>query len=154
MVALWNKKSKLSRETLDSRVRRVTIGAPQTDHAPLSKIEMMLRQKEIENQDQDFLSVENEHIVSELKKFGMVKRSPLHEKAIDFWAKNKSTFKEIYELAEIVNAVPVTQVTVERAFSSLAFILTALRNSLHADTLENILLIRLNRDIFENIPLF
>lgn len=120
--------------------------------APVSKMEILLRQKEIENQDDD--TIEDEPIMNELKKFGLVKRSPLTLNTIDFWARNKSTFKEVYELAKIVNAVPVTQVTVERAFSSLAFILTALRNSLHAETLENILIIRLNKEIFENIPLF
>lgn len=92
--------------------------------------------------------------MNELKKFGAIKRSAQQEGTIEFWAKNKSNMKDVYEISTILNAVPVTQVSVERAFSSLPFILTALRNSLHADTLENLLLIRLNKDIFDEIPPF
>lgn len=113
---------------------------------------MMLRQKEMEQLQ--YQTADDEYILDELKKFGTIKRSLQSEGTIEFWAKNKNAMKDVYELSIIVNAVPVTQVTVERAFSSLAFILTALRNSLKLDTLENILLIRLNKEIYEEIPQF
>lgn len=122
------------------------------DAGPVSKLEMLLRQKEMENRV--FHAIEDDSIAEELNKFELVKRSALSEKNMDFWAKNKTTFKQLYELAKIVHAVPVTQVSVERAFSSLTFILHALRNRMHPDTLEQILLIRLNKEIFQNIPLF
>lgn len=138
--------------TLDAGVHQEVHSTDVVNVAPISRIEMLLQQREIENQE--FHAIEDDSIVNEIKKFGLVKRSPLCVKPIDFWAQNKSTFKEVYELAKIINAVPVTQVTVERAFSSLSFILTALRNSLSADTLEDILLIRLNKEIFVDIPLF
>lgn len=150
LVALWNTKRKLTQDTLQTKIHQISTDV--ADTAPVSKIELLLRQKEIESQESR--AIEDVPILNEIKKFGLVKRSALCERTIDFWAQNKTTFKEVYELAKIVHAVPVTQVTVERAFSSLAFILTALRNSLHADTLENILLIRLNKEIFEKIPLF
>lgn len=144
----------LTKNSLNARVHRTStdVDVDGAAAAPVSKMEMLLRRKEIESQG--FHAIEDEQIVKEIKKFGFVQRSSLSENTIEYWANNKTPFKEIYELATIVNAVPVTQVTVERAFSSLAFILSPLRNSLNPDTLENILLIRLNREIFEKIPLF
>lgn len=101
------------------------------------------------------LSTSNEQdaIEVKLKEYAMLKRSPTDENVFSYWAKAKGKNDELYRLSTITNSVPATQVTVERAFSSLAFILTALRNSLAADTLENILLIRLNRDVFDQLPL-
>lgn len=150
LVALWKRKCVLLEDNFVANVHQVSTDVV---HAgPVSKLEMLLRQKEMENHG--FHAIEDESIVQEIKKFELVKRSALSEKTMDFWAKNKTTFKHVFELAKIVHAVPVTQVSVERAFSSLTFILHALRNRMHADTLEQILLIRLNKEILQNIPLF
>lgn len=117
----------------------------------VSKIELLLRQKEIELQIST--AIDEDDIETKLKEYALLKRSSLDQHAIKFWAERKSSHKELYELSLITNSVPITQVSVERAFSSLAFILSPLRNSLAQDTLENILLIRLNRDVFMKVPL-
>lgn len=44
---------------------------------------------------------------------------------------------ELYQLASIVLAVPAMQVSVERAFSSLKFILAPQRSNISEDTLED-----------------
>lgn len=56
-------------------------------------------------------------------------------------------YDALYEVAELLLSVPATQVSVERAFSSLRFILNDYRTSLGKDSLENILLIKLNFDM-------
>lgn len=58
---------------------------------------------------------------------------------------------ELYRLASVIHSVPPTQTTVERTFSALALILTPLRTNLFDTALENILSLRLNRELFENI---
>lgn len=68
-----------------------------------------------------------------------------------YWEKNKQSMPELYRLASVIHSVPPTQTTVERAFSALALILTPLRTNLFDTVLENILLLRLNRELFENI---
>lgn len=150
LIALWNVKCKLTKDNINANINQATSNND-AEAETVSKMEMLLRQREIENEESR--SPGEDHIRSDLIKFGMVKRSLLGDSTIDFWAKNKTIFKDVYELSKIVNAVPVTQVTVERAFSSVAFILTALRNSLSPDTLENILIIRLNKEIYRKIPL-
>lgn len=58
--------------------------------------------------------------------------------------KKKKSLPELYKLASVVYAIPPTQSTVERAFSSLPIVLTSHRTRLGSDVLQNIFLIRLN----------
>lgn len=69
----------------------------------------------------------------------------------EYWENNRHTQPELYKLASIVHAVPPTQTTVERAFSAMALVLTPLRTNLFDNILENILMLRLNREIFQTI---
>lgn len=55
-------------------------------------------------------------------------------------------YPELYEIAMVILAVPTTQVSVERTFSTLKLILSDLRSSLSDKTLQNILLVKLNHD--------
>lgn len=112
---------------------------------------MILRKKEIELQ---FTAVnDTDDVANELKEYAKSKRCSLETSPIKYLADRKKSHKELYELFLVTNSVPITQVSVERAFSSLAFILSPARNSLASDTLENILLVRLNREIFLELPL-
>jgi hypothetical protein len=61
------------------------------------------------------------------------------------WERNKNTCpKELYELGQIALAVPPTQVSVERLFSGLKYVLTHLRTNIKPELLEDILIIRTN----------
>jgi len=62
--------------------------------------------------------------------------------AFHYWAEQDS--KVLSQLAWIVFAVPMTQVSVERVFSGVKVILSDLRNSLAEDTLQAIMLQRIN----------
>lgn len=68
---------------------------------------------------------------------------------LDFWKMNKTTRPELFKLAQIIFAVPPTQTSVERAFSVFAIIFTPRRNQLGDRVLQDILLVRLNSDMFE-----
>lgn len=147
---LWQTKQKLHSESANAMV---TTAESCVDGSTrnVSKMEMVLRQKEAEMQIS--ASLDRDNIESKLKDYALLKRSPPDENVFSYWVERKSQNKELYELSTITNSVPITQVSVERAFSSLAFIFTALRNSLAPETLENLLLIRLNKDIFDKLPL-
>lgn len=69
----------------------------------------------------------------------------------DFWEKNESSFPALYEVACVVNAIPPSQATVERAFSTLKFVFGVHRTKIDQDRLEDILMIRLNGDLAELI---
>jgi hypothetical protein len=72
---------------------------------------------------------------------------------IDYWNFSKLLDPEVGQLAEIALAVPATQVSVERAFSGLALVLSPNRTSLSAANMENILLSKLNKELFDNLNL-
>ncbi|XP_008178236.1 uncharacterized protein LOC103307747 [Acyrthosiphon pisum] len=65
-----------------------------------------------------------------------------------FWKSMEDTYPELYILAKIVFAVPSTQVSVERLFSGLKFILSPYRSNITSKNLENQLIVRTNR-LFE-----
>lgn len=98
-----------------------------------------------ENQQQP-----EETIRTKLEQFVGISIS-IDECIFTYWEKNKQSMPELYRLASVIHSVPPTQTTVERAFSALALILTPLRTNLFDTVLENILLLRLNRELFENI---
>lgn len=69
----------------------------------------------------------------------------------DYWLKREKTHPEMHEVAMVVLAAPSNQVSVERGFSALALVLSPQRTRLGPDTLENILLIKLNKEVFMQV---
>ncbi|XP_062553751.1 zinc finger BED domain-containing protein 4-like [Armigeres subalbatus] len=67
------------------------------------------------------------------------------------WVNRRDTHPELYSVAKVVLAVPSNQVSVERAFSALPLVLTDRRSGLGEDTLENILLVKLNGEMFDDV---
>ncbi|XP_073829183.1 uncharacterized protein [Musca autumnalis] len=63
---------------------------------------------------------------------------------LEFWKERKYSEPELYALSCVCFGIPPTQVTVERAFSTLKLILTDSRNRMNHETLEDILLVKLN----------
>lgn len=63
----------------------------------------------------------------------------------------KTSHPELSAVASVVLAVPATQSMVERAFSALGLVLSPHHSTLSEETLENILLIKLNKEVFEEI---
>lgn len=91
-----------------------------------------------------------EDIRTVLKQFIGVKE-PLGSSVFEYWQNNMHLKPVLYELASVVHAVPPSQTTVERAFSAMALVLSPLLTHISNKNLENILLIRLNREIFDEI---
>ncbi|KAF0746498.1 zinc finger BED domain-containing protein 4-like [Aphis craccivora] len=62
---------------------------------------------------------------------------PYSEDIITFWKNKKNEMPELYQLSKVLMAVPTTQVSVERLFSSS-------KSSLGADVLQQIMILRSN----------
>lgn len=77
-------------------------------------------------------------------------RYNLIENILGYWEGQKSN-KDLYDLAITVLATPATQVTVEKAFSGLAKILTPLRTRLSKETLNKIRIIKLNKELCDSV---
>lgn len=75
------------------------------------------------------------------------KLTPLLDRKVDlltFWSENKNTNPQLYKLAMIVLAIPMTQVSVERVFSAAEYVFSDLKGGMSSDLLQDILLIRCN----------
>ncbi|XP_022167062.1 zinc finger BED domain-containing protein 4-like, partial [Myzus persicae] len=70
---------------------------------------------------------------------------PHTESILFYWESKKFECPELYALSHVVMAVPTTQVSVERSFSSLKFVFGDLRSRLGSELLEKIMLIRANK---------
>lgn len=107
----------------------------------------------------DLISSENESdaspiidndIKQKIEGFSGVKACP-KTNLFEFWQNNQRTMPELYKLASLIFSISPTQTSVERAFSALAIVLTSRRTRLNNNTLESILLIRLNFDLYNGI---
>lgn len=76
---------------------------------------------------------------------------------IDFWtgrikqSKHVENLVDLKEIAINLIAVPSTQVPCERSFSHLSFVFSKHRSRLDLELLEYMLIIRLNRDLWEEV---
>lgn len=76
----------------------------------------------------------------------MRKRSsePPNEDNLVLWSNNSATSPDVIGVAQTILALPITQVSVERAFSHLPQVITNRRGNLLNSTVENILIRKLN----------
>lgn len=64
---------------------------------------------------------------------------------LEYWKILKYKYPLLYEMACVLNGVPATQTSVESNFSALSYVFNKFRTQLSAKTLENILLLRVNK---------
>jgi len=70
---------------------------------------------------------------------------------LQFWESKKMVWPELYELAQIVLAIPATQVSVERLFSALRFILRPQRFNLSSSNVDDITFLNANADLVQEV---
>lgn len=76
-------------------------------------------------------------------------RVPINESILNHWNNVAALNSDLATVANTVLAAPATQVSVERLFSSLKFILNPLRSNLSQRLLRDIMLIRENKDLID-----
>lgn len=87
-------------------------------------------------------------IESELNAYDLLPRLPPGEQIMELWKETKA-FPVLKEIALDIISVPMTEVSVERLFSHLNFILNQHRSTLNGNLIEDILFLRMN-NTFEN----
>jgi hypothetical protein len=88
-------------------------------------------------------SIPKQNFKMTLHSFDNIQRLNRNQDPKKYW-ENNQVFKELADVANILFAVPATQVSMERAFPTLRLILSDYRDSLSEDMLEDILFIKLN----------
>lgn len=127
------------------------------DFIDTDELEIYLRNQDDSSQSSDFGNFSNSQtsavgtkIETLLKSFYIENKRLNHKTNIlQFWDSKKAIYPELFELSNIILSVPATQVSVERLFSSLKFVLSPYRSNVSAKNLEDQLLIRSNR-LFKN----
>lgn len=87
-------------------------------------------------------------MLAEFNKFKQLKCEPIKSNMVEKWSQLKLTLPILYQLAMTVLAVAPTEVSCERNFSTLDFILTKRRNRLTDINLQMILFLKLNAPLF------
>jgi len=64
------------------------------------------------------------------------------QSVLEFWENHVNEFPILSEISKIITSIPGTQVSVERSFSALRFILSDLREKLSQENVNNILFVR------------
>lgn len=77
-------------------------------------------------------------------------RVPFDTNILVYWKHSKICDPELGMLLDVALSVPSTQVSVERAFSALSIILTKMRSKLSKDTINNLLLVKLNKNFIDD----
>ena len=93
----------------------------------------------------------NSTLQQQVKVVELEQRQPTTYDVWQHWVNRRTTHPELYAVATMVMSVPPTQASVERAFSALALVLSPHRSTMGEDTLENILLVKLNEELYLQI---
>lgn len=80
-----------------------------------------------------------------LLEFGKMKRLDRNINILSWWQGERLRKPHLFELSQVALAVPPTQVSVERLFSGLKFLIGHLRSSMKNDAIDAISLIRTNQ---------
>lgn len=67
---------------------------------------------------------------------------------LDFWKNSVNTRPELSKLAAVIFSIPPAEVICERHFSTLSFVFNKLRNRLSDESLQRIMFIKLNHELF------
>lgn len=74
-------------------------------------------------------------------------RLPASTDILKYWEVRRFEEPELYELAMVALSAPVTQVTVERCFSTVKLLLEQHRLNMSSSRLDDLMIIRCNRDL-------
>lgn len=74
------------------------------------------------------------------------------EKSIlEYWASEEANHRDLHQLAMVVYSIPPTEVQNERDFSLLNFVFSDRRCALQAERLEDIMIININSEVFQEV---
>uniref|UniRef100_A0A2S2PB42 HAT C-terminal dimerisation domain-containing protein n=1 Tax=Schizaphis graminum TaxID=13262 RepID=A0A2S2PB42_SCHGA len=127
----------------NSVIASVNVDTPDNTTETTDGFELFLSSQSSVSSNRSDTNIINDISVS-LHNFKDVERLHYKTNILAFWESQKHDKSDLYKLANIVLAVPATQVSVERSFSGIKFILSDLRTSLSANLLDAIMIVRSN----------
>ena len=152
LVNLWKRLEKLRSpvkpdsiqiQLLDNEVRTSSVMSDEDDDDDC-EISAFLKAQDVQRRN-DKESWTKVNILTMLDQYYKHTRQLSRKKnLLEFWESRRLLQPELYTLATTVLAIPATQVSVERLFSSLRYVMSPLRYNLTADIIDDVLLIHNN----------
>lgn len=145
----------LQQINMDAQPSNNTI-ADDVDTPTISPLERLLREKEMEQNQiaergREEAQSTNSKIMVEIAKFQKLGRIDLNTNIHTFWLESRMQQPLLYELATVIMSIPPTEVSCERNFSKLKFIMNRLRCSLSDKEIEKINFLSLNSEFFDEL---
>lgn len=139
----------LALETLQNLYEQIRLRARSSTTTGLNHIDRRIEAQLFPNiqtpQSQVGLRAE---LTMAIPSYEAVQVTDINQNAIQFWKGNKHSHPLLYELATVVFGISSSICEAERTFSAFAYIYNARRMSLLPNNVTNILMIRLNKDLF------
>lgn len=118
----------------------------------LSPFECLLREKDAERIENVVgLEAADSKLLDEIELIQKLPRLDAKTNIHKFWSNQRMEQPLLYYMATIMMSIPPTEVSCERNFSKLKFIMTRLRCSLSDDELEKMLFLSLNAEFFDDL---
>ncbi|XP_065323887.1 uncharacterized protein LOC135930982 [Gordionus sp. m RMFG-2023] len=136
-------------QAIDPHEENTTLVMPSTSNYKKTKLDLYIERDC--KKGPIFYELCNSDIKLKIKSLLYNKRLPSSQDILQYWVSRKHQDAELFKLSQIILAAPCTQVSVERAFSALALTVTSLRTRLDKDILDDILIIKLNRTLLNNV---
>lgn len=89
-----------------------------------------------------------QHLFQALADYETEAAFDIHQPVMNFWIENSHKYPLLRPLADILHAVPSNQCCTERGFSGLSYIRSKFRMCMQPQNVSNVLMVRLNKDIF------
>lgn len=129
---------------------RVTVSRLNTDkenHANDTLDEIQAEYQTQHNEDQSCTN----RVLKEMSLYETETPCDIKAPVMQFWEGNSHKYPILRPLADLLHAVPSNQCRTEASFSSLSYIRNRYRMSMHPKNVSNILMVRLNKDIYKEI---
>ncbi|XP_065320689.1 uncharacterized protein LOC135928222 [Gordionus sp. m RMFG-2023] len=136
-------------QAIDPHEENTTLVMPSTSDYKKTKLDLYIERDC--KKGPIFYELCNSDIKLKIKSLLYNKRLPSSQDILQYWVSRKHQDAELFKLSQIILAAPCTQVSVERAFSALALTVTSLRTRLDKDILDDILIIKLNSTLLNNV---
>lgn len=146
---LNNRQKESAIETLKNLYVQMKKTPPSAPNLNINRIDQLLEaQLFASGQDQQ----SETHLCAELtmaiSTYISVTARSIKSDAIQFWKQNKHIHPQLYTLACVIFAIASSIGETERSFSGFAYIYNMKRMNLKPDNVTNIMMVRLNKDLF------
>lgn len=116
----------------------------------IDELDLLLMSTDPDNEQAGVIENATLNLLTALNEFKNRPRcTDLKKGVFQQWEEMKES--PLYPLANVILSIPATQATIERANSSLSFVYSNRRAKLSTETLDNIMIVHLNKDVFDDL---